>query len=156
MIRFNAPEFTYPEAIRATGVDRKSIENWMTHGHIVPSLDASGRDRRFSLWDMLQIVVLQRLREPFNVQAGTAAYIAREVVNTYAHRADQDMAEIVKGTANGATDYRPTYGLARDDSGQLRAAERDDADGDTISIVLPVGNWARSLFAEAKILRAAQ
>ena len=124
----------------------------MTHGHIVLWHDGTGRDRRFSLWDLLQIVVLHRLREPFNVQAGTAAHIAREVVDAYAARADRDLAEIWAGRRIDDTDYRPMYGLTRDEDRQLRATNQGEAPDDTVMIIIPVGLLARSLFANSKII----
>jgi hypothetical protein len=153
MNRFNDPQFTLPEAIRATGVERKTIENWMVHGHIAPSLDAQGRDRRFSLWDMLEIVVMHRLRDPFNVQAKTAAHLARDFVNTYSARADRDMADIEMGRPIGETDYRPATSLRRDDNGELRAFRESESLIDDVMIVVPVGLLARNLFAKAKALR---
>jgi hypothetical protein len=100
---------------------------------------------------MLQIVVLHRLREPFNVQAGTAAHIAREAVDVYAPRADSDMAEIWSGRPIGETTYRPSYGLTRGDDGQLRATRRGgDTDGESVMVIIPVGLLARNLLRRGR------
>jgi hypothetical protein len=149
---FTDPIFTFPDTILATGVDRKSIENWMVHGHVTPSADAARRDRRFSLADMLQIVLLRRLRDPINVQAATAAFIATEAVNNYAPHADADLVDIWQGGELGATSYRPAYELTKDANGELRATERGDRAHDGVMIVLPVGLLARGLFAKAKLI----
>jgi hypothetical protein len=152
MTVFTDPAFSFPDTILITGADRKSIENWMTHGHITPSGGDSGRKRRFSLENHLTIALLQRLRETFNVQAATAAFIAVEATRDYVPMAEADMLDIWAGGDIGATTYRPTYSLTRDENGVLRAAERDDVKLDDVMLVLPVGLIARALFAKAKLI----
>lgn len=148
---FENPAFTFPQTIHMTGVDRKTIENWMNHGHVRASGEAARRDRRFSIEDMLRIVLMSRLREAFKVEAATAGYIAADATLNYGPRAENDLREVWQGGAIGATDYRPTYGLSVGADGEKRAAQRDDHPEDGIMIIIPVGLIARSLFAKAKI-----
>ena len=154
-MQFHDPQFSVAQTTLLTSVDGKTIDNWITHGHIAPG-EGKGRERRFSLRQLLTIAILDRLRSNFNVQAATASFIAHRMAEDYEPQASGDLQSIWAGGAISATSYRPTYELLRGDDGELRAFERDDNPADGTMIIVPVGLMARGLFAKVKALREAE
>lgn len=149
MLNFDDYSFSVPETLQITGVDRKTFENWLTHGHI-PQGANWGRERRFCFADLLTIKLVEVLRSRFKVQVATASFLAHKMVEDYAPRFPQDCEEIYAGKGIGATSYRPAYDLVKKQDGSLEAVTGEQISDDSMMIVVPVGIFARGIIWSEK------
>ena len=149
---FKEPWLTMPQLLKASAADRVTLENWMRFGHVVPALDLPGKDRRFSLADLVRVEVIWTLREVFQLKVEVAAEIATRAVDEYSYRAIGDAkAVIFEDLAPGRSSYRSQFSLMRMPDGALRIVAAGDVPAELgVDLIVPVGLCANYCFSRLK------
>ena len=142
------PMFTFKDAVALTQAAESTLENWIEWKHLAPA--KVGRRRMFSFEQLLKIDVMFVLAKNFRVEPNTGAHIAAVTVEEYLPKLDEDVADIRAGSSWHSPLTRDgwTYGLTRDDkTGELRATTREDDQGSSVMIVVPVRVFSRRMLA---------
>lgn len=145
---FDDPVLTMPQVIRASSADRATVENWLRYKHVIPALNLPGRDRRFSLADLVRIDVIWLLRELFKLKVEVASEIAKHAVEAYAPRAMESARAIISEKIHPASaEYRWQFSMMRMPDGELRMVKPGDVPAELgVDLIVPVGLAASYCF----------
>ena len=156
-IDYDDPLFTRDQALAMVRADESTFDNWLRHGHLVPS--GEKKSRRFSSNNLIQAELIYSLASTFKVPPTIGRAIAENAIAGYRQFADADILDIWNGAAFGSIPDgdpgRTQLSLVRTASGELRAWERGDRQEDEVTLILPTRLIARSVFAKMKLVMEA-
>lgn len=149
MFDFESHLLTYPQLLEVALADRASITSWMRAGHLRPALDEDGRERRFSLRNLVEVDSLYHLRRVFNLQIGIASHLANAGLDQYAPQAMTEFCSIAQYRKKpGEAALRIQYTLIRTPDGELRLYEPGDAPSELgVDVIFPLGLTAALAFS---------
>lgn len=106
------PFLTFPDLIVLSQLDRVTIENWMRAGHVVPAQNEAGRNRRFSIADLLRIETINHLRTVLKMQIDMAAQLSAAAIDCYRERASEDAKAIAADRREASNADRYSFKVA--------------------------------------------
>lgn len=151
-IAIDSPQFTQKQVAACTLADMKTLDNYIQHGFVMPTL-IDGR-RMFCAFQMIEIHIMSALAAVWKIPPKTGWQVARQMLVAapeHMIERDADSVSVNRDWVNAApTPYRAQFAIERLPDGVIRLLNEGDGTSYSVEMIVPLQVFVRHVLANAR------